>query len=148
MAALSSARTWPSRGNSSSLAFTVKSGASILGGALVGIEAASGHAKPWTDESGLRFAGIALESITGDGTRTVRVEIGAVIERVSTPEVSADDTLVLVYCPTDNPGDVQIDPTSNTAPIALVELSRAGELCDLRLLTPAEYQLGILALGI
>lgn len=87
--------------------YIVKSGVTVYQGALLAIEASSGHvircvAKTTPPH---RFAGIATEYVVGDGVKTCRVQVSGVfqfalgsaaITDIGAPVyASADDTLTL-----------------------------------------------------
>lgn len=137
--------------------YPVVNGDTVYPHTLVGLNPSSGMLTPWADTAGLLFKGLALDGQTtskeveGDGTAALanqmRVdESGVVIRDVNVTGSSAlTDHGSKVYCSTDNPADFTLSATSNAKAVGEVIRWKTSTTCDVRLYTPWEYRLQVLA---
>ena len=139
MAALSannSSTTFKPRGQK---AMTVVSGDIVYAGGLVGTDP-NGFLFPWDGAAAAdKFAGIAKETVTGDGTLKCAVDTsGVVLEGVAVTGATQAGVNSLVYCSTDNPADFTLTATTAGAVGWLCHFVSASD-CDVELFTPAEH---------
>lgn len=83
----------------------VKSGEQIYQGAIVCFDASDDDLIPGADTSGFRFAGIALETVLGDGTKTCRIAWGAEWEVAIDSNITEADVGALAMVSDDNTVD-------------------------------------------
>ncbi|MCB0384075.1 MAG: hypothetical protein KDD43_01685 [Bdellovibrionales bacterium] len=127
--------------------FTVKSGSTIYVGSLVGIEAATGHIKPFVTGAGIQFVGMALEKVVGDGSLDCLVDTeGFNLSKVSVTGVSAiTDIGSPVYASNDN--DLTLTrPDANTDAVGYVSDWDTGSTCDVRIFSAHEIE--VMAAGL
>jgi hypothetical protein len=83
----------------------VKSGEQIYQGALVCFDASDDDLVPAADTSGFRFAGIAAQTVLGDGVKTCRVEWHAEWEVTIDANITEADVGALACATDDNEVD-------------------------------------------
>lgn len=127
----------PRAGRSS---YVVQPSDTVYAGGFVCINA-GGYLAPLDDVAGSKFVGIALETVTGDGTLECRVnESGDILTGAAVATIARADVNALVYCATDNPGDMRLSATSNTGPIGIVKRYTSSGIGDVGLFTPTEHE--------
>ena len=143
MAALSAAvttqETRPRAGRSS---YVVVSGDTVYAGGFVGVNDA-GFLVPWDDTANYEFVGIALQTVTGDGTLECRVnEKGDILKGAAVASAAQGSVGELVYCETDNPADLDLTASTNVGPVGrVVRYGGTSGVADVELFTPAEHLL-------
>lgn len=83
------------------LDLVVKAAAVVYAGGVVSVEAATGHIRPYVTDSGDKLAGIALATVTGNGTLTCKVLCGANVP-VTLSGAAATDVGSLIYASADD----------------------------------------------
>lgn len=128
-------------------AVLVKDGSTVLAGSLVGTDA-TGRLVRWADAAGMRFVGVAQNSVTGSASdpnnSICTVGLGQILRGVSLVDITTADANAALYCSTDNPADATTSPASNTGPVAIAANVPENGIADLELLLPTEYAAALL----
>lgn len=110
-------------------------------GSLLMVDANGLLIKP-SDVATNRFIGVSVEQKVGDGTSFIGVNTeGLTLEQVTVTGVSSQAAVgdAVYIATTDNPNDLQVAATTNTKPVGYITRWYSGTICDVRLMSPAEY---------
>lgn len=137
-AAVTTQESRPRAGRSS---YVVVSGDTVYAGGFVGITAA-GFLAPLADSVGMKFVGIALQTVVGDGTKECRVnENGDILKGAAVASAAQSSVNSLVYCETDNPADMDLTASTNIEAIGVVcRYGGSAGVADVKLFTPTEHE--------
>lgn len=113
-------------------------------GSLMGLSRTTGYAVLWSDSATLTFLGPAMKGAVGNTSASPPVEVnanesGEVLMKVPVTGVAAITNVGdRVYATDDN--TLTLTPTVNTGAIGTVARWYVSTTCDVRLLTPSEYE--------
>lgn len=129
---------------SETFSFVVKSGSTVWQGSAVGIEASTGYLIPWAATTGVTnfFIGYAQAKVVGDGTLTVQVISGVILQNVPVTGLSTiADVGKKVYHANDQ-DLTNIAPASGGI-VGWVKAFRTSTQFDVEIYTPAEYRVQV-----
>jgi hypothetical protein len=139
MAALTAAQNLASRPRAGRHSFVVTSGSTVYAGTFVGT-VATGGLQSYDNVATTRFCGIALETVTGNGTLQCRVNTEGVV--ITTTVAGATDLTSVnapVYSQTNNPADCTTSAATSPA-IGIVIRWISGTTCDVQLYSLTESE--------
>lgn len=125
--------------------FVVKNATALVGGTLVGVEAAGFLVNWGPDTAGHYFLGMLLADATGNTSATPPVEgrvntEGLVIRNVTVASLVQADVGTLVYCGTNNPADFTLTAQTNVKAVGWVSRFISAGRGDVTLFTPSEHR--------
>jgi len=121
-------------------AFIVANAQTINKRGLVGIESSNGYVYPWADDATYVLAGIAEDTVVGDGTVTVAVDMtGPILENLAvTGATSIAAVGNAVYA--SGPATYTMTPTTHALPVGVVVRYRSSGIADVLIQTLKEYK--------
>lgn len=127
--------------------YLASSGDTHYAGSLAFVTANGRIATAWTDVPNVKFVGLVLEKVVGDGSNWVRVDTsGTTLRRVTVAGTNATTSVGRpVYMATAggvNPNDLTLTTalTSMNKPVGIITRYYSGTTVDVTLLTPSEHQ--------
>ncbi len=144
MANLDAAKIQRTAPRGATKSFVVADTITIYAGALVGLNA-GGYADKWVDQAGHTFLGVALQTVTGNLSASLKPEVMVDVSGVTLRDVTIAGTFVqadlnsILHCATDNAADAKKAANTNTKGIGWASRFASAGVGDITLFTPEEY---------